>query len=193
MKKSQMGQLGCALLVALGAWRLYAAVTENSANVPLPIPDNGSVNSIINFPINATITDVDLKVSLIHTWNADVRLSLTGPSVAAQVLWQDCGASSDNLTDTVLDNDAAGLAACTFAAAPFTGWFQPTDGQSNSPPEPIPASGSLDAFDGALSGGVWTLTVADDSPICVGTLMAWSLIVDGAGPLPVELMNFAVE
>ena len=51
----------------------------------------------------------------------------------------------------------------------------------------------MNAFDGSVSGGVWTLNVADDSAICTGTLNAWSLTLDGAPPLPVELMSFDVN
>lgn len=180
-------------VVAFGAAQLYAAVTEPSTNVPLAIPDNGTVNSTLNFSVNGTITDANLTVNIAHTWNADIRLTLSSPSVAGQVLWNNCGGSGDNLTNTVLDNDAAGLATCTFAGAPFTGSFQPTNGQTNAAPTPIPAAGSMNAFDGSASGGVWTLAVADDSSICTGTLNAWSLTLDGAPPLPVELISFDVN
>ena len=51
----------------------------------------------------------------------------------------------------------------------------------------------MDAFDGSTSGGVWTLTAADDSSIITGTLNSWSLTLDGAPPLPVELMSFEIN
>ena len=51
----------------------------------------------------------------------------------------------------------------------------------------------MNAFDGSSSGGVWTLTVWDDSSICTGTLNSWSLTLDGAPPLPVELVSFEIE
>ena len=184
----------CAALVVLGAVQLFAAVTESSTNVPLAIPDGtagpvpGIVNSTLNFSVAGTISDANLTVDITHTWNSDIRLTLTSPSVAAQVLWQNCGGSGDNMTNTVLDNDAGGLANCAFAGAPYTGSFQPTTG-----PAPVAAPGSLNAFDGAASNGTWTLEVADDSAICTGTLNAWSLTLDGAPPLPVELMEFDVE
>ncbi len=179
-------------LVAVGAAQLFAAVTESSTNVPLAIPDNGNVNSTLNFSVNGTMTDANLTVNITHTWNADIRLTLNSPTVAAQILWNNCGQSGDNLTNTVIDNDAAGLSPCTFAAMPFTGSFQPTNGQSNGTPVPIAATGSMNAFDTTMSGGVWTLNVADDSGVCTGTLTAWSLTLDGPPPLPVELMNFEI-
>lgn len=173
-------------VVAFGATQLYAAVTEPSPNVPLAIPDNGNVNSTLNFSVNGTITDANLTVTITHTWDSDIALTLASPSIAAQTLWANCGGSGDNMTNTVIDNDAAGLANCAFAGAPFTGSFQPTSAGAA-------ASGSMNAFDGSASGGVWTLNVADDSSICTGTLNSWSLTLDGAPPLPVELMSFEIN
>lgn len=174
-------------LVAVGAAQLFAAVTESSTNVPLAIPDNGNVSSTLNFSVNGTMTDANLTVNITHTWDSDLNLTLTSPSVAAQLIWSNCGGSGDNMTNTVIDNDAAGLANCAFAGAPFTGSFQPTTG-----PVAAPASGTMNAFDGTSSGGVWTLNVADDSAICTGTINSWSLTLDGPPPLPVELMNFEI-
>jgi subtilisin-like proprotein convertase family protein len=178
----------CLTVALFGAAQLYAAVTESSTNVPLAIPDDGNVNSTLNFSVNGTISDANLTVNITHTWDSDIGLTLTSPSIAVQALWSNCGGSGDNMTNTVIDNDAAGLANCAFAGAPFSGSFQPTAG-----PAPAPPAGSMNAFDGSASGGVWTLNVADDSSICTGTLNAWSLTLDGAPPLPVELMSFEIN
>lgn len=178
-----------ALVVAVfGAAQLYAAVTEPSTNVPLAIPDAGNVNSTLNFSVNGTITDANLTVDIAHTWNDDIELTLTSPSIAAQLLWRDCGGSGDNLQATI-DNDAAALSTCP-TTGPITGTLLPTDGTGAAP---VAAPGSLNAFDGSTSGGVWTLNVADDSSICTGTLNSWSLTLDGAPPLPVELMSFEIQ
>ena len=185
--------LACVGLVALGAAQLFAAITVSSTNVPLAIPDASSVNSTLAVVPSGTITDANLTVNISHLWDADIQISLAGPTVAAQLLWKNCGSSGDNLTNTVIDNDAAGLAVCTSVGGPpFTGSFQPTDGGSNAGTTPVPAAGSLNAFDGTDSAGTWTLSVADDSSLITGTLNAWSITLDGAPPLPVELMNFEI-
>ena len=182
------------VVVVFGAAQLYAAVTESSTNVPLAIPDASSVNSTLNFSVNGTISDANLTVNISHAWDADLRLTLASPFVAAQIVWVNCGSSGDNMTNTVIDDDAAGLAACTAAAGPpFTGSFRPTDGGSNAGTTPVAAPGNMTAFDGSASGGVWTLTAADDSSIITGTLNAWSLPLDGNPPLPVELMSFEIN
>ncbi len=173
---------------AFGAAQLHAAVTETSTNVPLAVPDNGNVNSTLFFSVNGTITDANLTVDITHSWNDDLELRLSSPSIAAQVLWQDCGGSGDNL-QAAIDDDAAALSTCP-TTGPITGTLLPTDGTAVTP---AATSGTLNAFDGSISGGVWTLSVADDSLICTGVLNAWSLTLDGPGPLPVELMSFEVH
>ena len=192
--KTFVGPLVGAVLVAFGAVQIYAAVTESSTNVPLTIPDAtsstvpGVVDSTLTFSVNGTISDANLTVDITHTWNDDIELRLTSPSVAAQLLWQDCGGSGDNLTATI-DQQAGALSTCP-TTGPITGTLLPTNGTAASP---VAASGTLTAFNGSASGGVWTLNVVDDSSICTGTLNAWSLTIDGPAPLPVELMSFEIE
>ncbi len=181
--------LVCLAVVAFGAAQLFAQVIESSTNVPLAIPDNlpAGVNSTLNFSVNGTISDANLSVDVAHTWNDDVELRLTSPSIAAQLLWLDCGGSSDNTVVTI-DQDAAGLSTCPSTGS-GAGTFQPTNGTA----VPSAATGNMNAFDGSLSGGVWTLNVVDDSAICTGTLQAWSLSLNGTPPLPVELMSFEIN
>lgn len=194
MKRKFVGPLFCSVLVIFGAVQIYAAVTESSTNVPLAIPDSpvsgtpGTVNSTLNFSVSGTITDVNLTVDVVHTWNDDLILTLSSPSIAGQLLWTNCGGSSDNTTVTI-DQQAGALSTCP-STGTVSGTFLPTSGVAATP---VAASGNLDAFNGSTSGGVWTLMVSDDSPICTGTLNAWSLTIDGPAPLPVELMNFEVE
>jgi subtilisin-like proprotein convertase family protein len=164
---------------SLGTVPLFAAVTESSTNVPLAVPDAGAVASTLNFSVNGTITDANLTIDITHTWNDDLDVSLASPSIAAQLLINDCGGSGDNLTLTI--DEAAGALACATNGVTFSGTFA------------SPGVGTMDAFNGSTSGGVWTLNVTDDSAGCVGTLNAWSLTLDGSAPLPVELMNFEVE
>lgn len=171
----------CAALVVFGAVQLFAAVTESSTNVPLAIPDAGSVNSTLNFSVAGTITDANLTFTINHAWDSDIAVSLTGPGAPIQLLVQNCGGSADNFTNTVIDEDAGAFPCAGTTGAPFTGSFQ------------SPAAGTMNAFDSTASNGVWTLTAADDSSIITGTLQSWSLTLDGAAPLPVELMEFDVE
>lgn len=173
--------LVCFAVVAFGAAQLFAAVTESSTDVPKTIPDVSSTTSTLNFSVNGTITDANLTFDISHAWDSDVVVSLTSPSVAIQLLVQNCGGSADNYTNTTIDEDAGAMTCAGTTGAPFTGSFQ------------SPAAGTMDAFDGSASGGIWTLTAADDSAAIAGTLNSWSLTLDGAPPLPVELMSFDVN
>lgn len=168
-------------VVVFGAAQLYAAVTESSTDVPKAIPDNSSTTSTLNFSVNGTITDANLTFTIAHAWDSDVFVSLTSPVVAIQALVQNCGGSADNFTNTTIDEDAGPMTCAGTTGAPFTGSFQ------------SPAGGSMDAFDTTASNGTWTLTVGDDSAIITGILNSWSLTLDGAPPLPVELMSFEIN
>ncbi len=167
-------------LVAVGAAQLFAAVTESSTNVPVAIPDNSSTTSTLNFSVTGTITDANLQFTITHAWDSDVVVSLTSPAAPIQLLVQNCGGSADNFTNTVIDEDAGAMTCAGGTGPPFTGSFQ------------SPAAGTMNAFDGTASNGIWTLTVGDDSAIITGTLQSWSLTLDGPPPLPVELMNFEI-
>ncbi len=171
------------VLLSIGTARLFAAVTQSSTNVPLAIPDAGNVDSTLNFSVNGTITDANLTFNISHSWNDDIAIRLSSPSVAAQLLLDSCGGSGDNFSNTTFDEDSGNAMTCgagEFAAAPYTGSFV------------SPGAGTMDAFDGTSSGGVWTLNVADDSAICSGTLNSWSLTLAGNTPLPVELSRFKI-
>ncbi len=187
-----------ALALVVGAASLYATVTVSSTNVPVAIPDNGSTtstlvvdNTTVSNPGSIAppwnITDLNVQFSVTHTWDDDVLIQIASPAVTAVTIMQNCGGSADNFTNTVID-DAGVAADCGFAGAPFTSTFQAHQGAG-----PAPNPTALAAFNGTDAFGTWTLTAADDSAICTGTLTAWSLTLSGAAPLPVELTNFNVE
>jgi subtilisin-like proprotein convertase family protein len=188
-----------ALAVVAGTVQLYAAVTVSSTNVPVPIPDNSSTTSTLSvdtttvpggvgFPTPWNMTDVNVTFSITHTWDDDVVVSIASPGVVTPVqIMANCGGSGDNFTNTVID-DGGVAANCGFPGAPYTGTFQAMQGTT-----PTPNPTALAAFNGTAANGTWTLTVADDSAICTGTLTAWSITVDGPPPLPVELQNFEIQ
>ncbi len=191
-----------ALLLMAGGARLYAAVSVASTAVPLAIPDAGNVNSTlvfdnstvpagVGFPGAWPVTDANVQFSITHTWDSDILIRLSAPASQPPTsqnvtIMQNCGASADNFTNTVID-DAGATANCGFAGAPFTGTFKAKAGAGVDVPT---AMANFNVADGK---GTWTLNVADDSSICTGTLTAWSLTLDGPPPLPVELMKFEVR
>jgi subtilisin-like proprotein convertase family protein len=179
------------LAMAVGAARIHAAVTIPSTDVPKVIADLSSVTSTLNFTVTGTITDANLLVNIRHTWDGDVGIQLRRPGGADVVLWNgpsglgNCGGSGDNFTNTVIDDEGA-APNCTNLGPPYTGNFQ------GAPNGTVNAT-TMTAFDTFSSGGVWTLTANDDVAADTGTLLGWSLTLDGAPPLPVELMKLEVK
>jgi subtilisin-like proprotein convertase family protein len=132
--------------------------------VPLAIPDNRVIFSRLTVPSTdvGTIRDVNVKVDLTHTRNADLDIYLISPSGTRVELFTDVGGNAENFTNTVLDSDAA--ASITGGSAPFTGTFRP--------------EGNLNLFDGQNLVGEWTLEVRDDQNQQTGTLLNWSITIE---------------
>jgi subtilisin-like proprotein convertase family protein len=144
-----------------------ATTTLASADVPLAIPDQGSVQSALPVAgLGGVVTDVDVKLDLTHTYDADLFVFLTSPAGRTVQLVGGAGGAGDNFTGTVLDDEAA--TSITSGAAPFAGRFRP--------------QGSLSDFDGQGADGTWTLQVYDDGQYDVGTLRNWSLTLTTGDP-----------
>jgi subtilisin-like proprotein convertase family protein len=137
----------------------------NSTDVPKAIADFTTATSVINIPELATVTKVAVTVNITHTYDGDLTISLTNPAGYTVPLSIRNGGSGDNYTNTTFDDDAH-LCLCDFSP-PYAGTFSP-----DSP---------LSQFDGSLTRGTWTLSVADDFGADQGSLNSWSLtfITDG--------------
>jgi subtilisin-like proprotein convertase family protein len=208
MKRNGVGPLGVAAAgagaVLAAALTLRAAVVITSPNVPVAIPDDGSTTSTLvvdqstfpGFPLPwPPIDDLDVTFSITHTWDDDVLVRIASPAVAAVTIMQNCGGSGDDFTSTTISDQGTPIANCQTSGAPvpFFGTFQAMQGGGPGTQPPTANPTALAAFDGTPANGVWTLTVADDSAICTGTLTAWSITLFGGAPLPVELQALAVE
>ena len=144
-----------------------AAATFTSADVPLTIPDPGTTRSTLTASgLTGVVTDVDVLLNLTHTYDADVRATLIGPTGRRVELVSAAGGTGDNFTNTGFDDEAA--TAIAAGAAPFTGRFRPT--------------GSLADLDGESPNGTWTLEVQDTDRYDTGTLRGWSLTLSAGDP-----------
>lgn len=137
----------------------------DSGTVDLPIPDadDNGVSSEIAFGSAFDITEVSVTVNITHTWVEDLTLVLTGPDGTSVILSAKNGGSGDNYTGTTFNDDAEDSIVDGFP--PFTGTFAPEE--------------SLSAFVGQNSGGVWTLTVSDDTGFDTGAINSWSIEICG--------------
>ena len=141
--------------------------TFAAAGLPLPIRDFQTTTSTITVNQDITISDLNVRLSLTHTWDSDLRVRLTrAGSTVVTTLSNRRGGSGDNYSNTLFDDEAG--TAIASGVAPFAGSFRPETG---SP---------LSAYDNQNARGTWTLTVEDLAGADIGNLTAWSLIVTGS-------------
>jgi subtilisin-like proprotein convertase family protein len=140
--------------------------------LPVAIPDNtpAGVTNVFNVPDNLTLTDVNVRVKINHTWVGDLFFKLKSPLGTEVTLLDRPGVPtstygcSDNDLDVTFD-DASGFNPETYCNG-TTPWFTGTA-------KPV---GLLSGFNGQSTQGNWTLTVSDNAGADVGSLVAWELL-----------------
>jgi subtilisin-like proprotein convertase family protein len=135
---------------------------------PFPIADLATINIPVNVADAGLVTDVNVGVRLNHTFDGDLQLNILDPAGRNVLLADNRGGAGDNYGTgandctgalTTFDDEAAtGIAAGT---APFSGSFRP---------EGVPPAAGLSTFDGRGMNGIWTLQVADQAGLDVGTV-----------------------
>lgn len=132
--------------------------------------------SLIQVPTQISrITDVNVSLSLTHSFLPDLDIFLISPSGTRIELVTDPISNETSMTDTIFDDQARiGILEGT---APFTGRFRP--------------EGHLDDLNGENPGGVWTLEITDDNVRHFGQLISWGLSIEtiGLAPLTVNLIR----
>jgi subtilisin-like proprotein convertase family protein len=137
----------------------------SSSNVPLPITDNNTINSTVSIPDGFCIADVDVQVSISHTFSGDLIVELIGPTGTTVRLHNRTGSSADDVIRTY-------------------------DQGVVNPDGP----GSLNDFNNKYAAGTWTLRISDNASSDTGTLNAWSLrIAPTAGACAPEATAQAVN
>ena len=145
-----------------------APLNFGSTNIPLAIPDLGTVESSVTVAgVRLPLANVKVSVYITHTYDQDLRFSLVGPDGTEVLLsanhgqsGQNYGAGCDNMT--VFSDDAT--TSIDAGLPPFLGTF--------APEQPLAAfSGKT----GSAVNGVWNLQVSDQIVENVGTLQCWSL------------------
>lgn len=153
---------------ATGTLVLTTTRTYGLSNLSLAIRDNSTTTSSFTIADTISITDLNVRVSLTHTYVSDLVITLQGPTVngvagPTVTLFNRRGGSGDNLTNTLFDDEAS--TAVANGAAPFNGTFR--------------ADGLLSAFDGRGTAGTWTLRIQDRATADTGRLTAWSITASG--------------
>jgi subtilisin-like proprotein convertase family protein len=144
--------------------------------LPAAIPDNvvAGVTSTLDVEDDVTLTDVNVRVELAHTWVGDLHIKLRSP-LGTEVILLDrprypttpfgCGDDDMNVTF----DDAATLVPETHCLG-TSPWYT---GSAR-------AVQLLTAFNGQSSLGSWVLTVSDRAGQDVGTVLDWELITTPA-------------
>jgi subtilisin-like proprotein convertase family protein len=140
--------------------------TYDSTDVPKPIPDVSQTESVLNVTGVGSILSMTVKMTITHTWAADVDVWLISPAGTIIELTTDNGSSGDHYINTVFD-DAAAI-SITAGAPPFTGSYRPEQ--------------PLSTLNGQSGSGTWRLRVADDEGAITGTLNSWSITLNATEP-----------
>ena len=126
--------------------------------------------------LGGTITDVNVRLNISHTWTSDLDVFLIAPDGTRVELFTDVGGSGDHFTNTVLDSQAG--TAITSASNPFSGTYRP--------------EGNLNVLNGKTPNGVWSLEVTNDngsSRSRSGTINSWSLDITAPSLIGNNLYN----
>jgi len=139
----------------------FAVVSFEGGGAGETIPLVNTLEATVNVLESATIEDVNVTVSLTHTYVQYLTLRLESPGGTVILLSQGRGGDGDNYTRTVFDDEATTAIGDVTATAPFTGLFQPEQ--------------PLSALDGENQQGTWKLSIHNASWSQTGTLVGWSL------------------
>lgn len=151
---------------------VFSFTTENevcnqydSASTPIQIPDNNpaGVNATIDITDNIFINDLNVGITISHTWVGDLRLVLTNPEGNSVILVSNSDKSGAAYTNTIFDSDAD--VPIGSGSPPFTGTFSP--------------EGDLANFNNASSRGTWTLNVSDNEAQDLGNLVSFFVQICG--------------
>ena len=130
------------------------------------LPDLATRNFRANRNLVAKVGDVNVRLSMLHTFDGDLSITLISPAGTAVSLSNRLGGGGDDFTNTVFDDEAG--SSISTGTAPFTGSYRP--------------SSPLNAVDGQSLTGTWTLRVEDLAGIDSGSMTSWSLEITTACP-----------
>ena len=140
----------------------------DGVSIPLTVAGVGNLSGA-TFSIDGTecsATAGSTTVGLDHTYVGDLVGTLTAPDGTTVTLFDRRGSSGNNFCQTVFDDSAAEpIGSATSVDAPFTQAWRP-----DSP---------LSALVAHPGDGTWTLHLADEANIDVGSVRAFSLHVAG--------------
>ena len=125
---------------------------------PIGPDENTLTDSVVTSAAPGVVADVNVDISISHTWNSDLNVYLSAPDGTTVELFSGIGGSGAGVSVT-LDDEAT--ATLPVSSTTVVGTFRP--------------EGSLADFSGVSAAGDWTLTVIDTADGDGGTLASWTL------------------
>lgn len=138
--------------------------SNRTAHVLLP---RSVVVSEIQVTDDIVIGDLDVELSITHTFVGHLDAFLIGPEGQRIELFSAIGGSDDHFDRTLFDDQAG--ENITRARAPFRGRYQPAAIAKRQP--------GLASFNGKNLKGIWQLMIRSSRSDRAGVLHNWSLIV----------------
>jgi len=135
------------------------------------IPARKTVYSQIVVKDDTVIADLDVQISITHSYDAALEAYLIGPGGERVELFTAVGGEDDHFSNTIFDDEAT--TPVREARPPFAGRFQPEAVEKQET--------SLRTFYGKRITGTWTLMIRAQRADRAGSLHGWSLI-----PKPLE-------
>ncbi|MCR9200498.1 MAG: proprotein convertase P-domain-containing protein [Planctomycetaceae bacterium] len=138
-------------------------------SAPLAIVDRDVTLSEIVIPAqNSIITDLNVTITLQHSFIPDLDVFLVSPQGTRVELFTDLGSNESSMTNTIFDDEAA--TRIVDGSSPYTGRFIPEE--------------LLSKLDGENPSGRWTLEISDDNITDSGVLLDWALDIETLGLAP---------
>lgn len=180
--------LGVLALVAAASMLLASPAaaetltTTQTEDVAIPSSGNGTPypSTLFFQEGDGNITDINVSVTLSHTFPDDIDMALVSPDGDSEILMSDACGSDDLAAATITFDSEAG--APLPDGSPCTATAQPTNfGTGDEWPAPGPGTGltttQLANFNGEDPNGLWRLFVVDDAGGDTGTILSWSVTV----------------
>ena len=134
--------------------------TVCATGLPMTIPVNQVVNKVLNIPYSGRLLDINVRLSITHTYDKDINLYLVSPSGREVMLSTKNGISLDHYTNTVFDDEA--VTFINQGRPPYTGSFRPEQ--------------PLALFDDTVTNGNWLLKIRN-AGTTAGSLTNFCLIL----------------
>ena len=155
---------------------ITATVPTATQSTPVAIPTGPAVvtSTIVISGAGTSILDVNAITNIMHTFSADLDITLTSPAGTVVTLTTDNGAGNDNVFNGTLWDDSANPGG----QVPYTtndGLVTDQLYVNLATATPLVPEEAMAAFIGEDPNGTWTLTISDDLAGDGGSLDSWSL------------------